>query len=115
MNLNKILYLVLLLFNYISLFFYVCYRKIIPLLENQTHYLNTIFENLIYMPKKFHSKPLLNELIEKLKITNSTYSDQLLGKYYWRVERVTILIYYKYNIQYSKNKQYKCVHYLIIF
>lgn len=92
MNLIKIFYL-LLLSIYISLYLYVCYRKIIPLLKNNTHYLNSIFGNLIYIPKKFHSKPLFNELIEKLKITNNTHSDKLLGKYYYIVEKVTIIIY----------------------
>lgn len=64
-----------------------------PLLGNDMHYLNSMFSILIYFPKKFQSKSLLNELIKKLKIIDNGHTYQLLGKYYYRVEKVTIIIY----------------------
>lgn len=64
-----------------------------PLLGNNIHYLNSIFSILIYFPKKFQSKSLFKELVEKLKITDNGYVYQLLGKYYYRVEQVTIVLY----------------------
>lgn len=64
-----------------------------PLLGNNTHNLNSIFGPLIYFPKQFQLKSLINDFIEKLKISNNGYSDQLLGKYYFKVKQVAIIIY----------------------
>lgn len=66
------------------------FRKAMTLEAKDLKNLSYCFSNYIYLPNKFRSKPLIDEIVEKLKKENNYYVNQVLGKYYLKVEKVKL-------------------------
>lgn len=62
--------------------------KAIVLAKDDLSQLYSCLMTCIDIPKKFHSKTEIDKIIEKLASVKNSRIDQVLGKYYFKYEKV---------------------------
>lgn len=79
---------VVLQFIFCFVYIYVFDRKAIELAKDDTKQLYSCLLTYIDIPKEYHSKIVIDDLINKLSNIKNSRVDQVLGKYYLKHEKV---------------------------